>query len=98
MHEDEWATLRAKLLPKYRVILASLLESLARACAGPHDFKGIATVGHQLKGNGSMYGFPELTKLGAELEVAAGREDIGGIDQLNQKIRAFVSRHDLRIS
>ena len=31
----------------------------------------LATVGHQLKGNGTMYGFPSISEVGEKLEKAA---------------------------
>lgn len=35
------------------------------------DLKVCETVGHQLKGNGSMFGFPEISEVGKTLELAA---------------------------
>jgi PAS domain S-box-containing protein len=39
------------------------------------DFDRLRVLGHNFKGNGTPYGFPELSKLGAELEAAAKRAD-----------------------
>ena len=40
------------------------------------DFHELLRIGHQLKGNGSMYGFPELSLLGNRLEKAASESDL----------------------
>lgn len=39
------------------------------------DFDKIAKVGHQLKGNGSTFGHPELSNIGKNLEEAAKDHD-----------------------
>ena len=39
------------------------------------DLTVCETVGHQLKGNGSMFGFPEISTVGKSLEIAAKEHD-----------------------
>jgi two-component system sensor histidine kinase/response regulator len=41
------------------------------------DFARLAVLGHNLKGTGGGYGFPELTRLGAALEQSAKQADYG---------------------
>ncbi len=39
------------------------------------DFERLRVFGHNLKGTGTSYGFPEVTRIGAELETAAREQD-----------------------
>ena len=39
-------------------------------------FSELETTGHQLKGNGSTFGFPELSSIGKKLEVGAQTQDL----------------------
>ena len=39
------------------------------------DYDGLVFLGHNMKGNGSSYGFPELTRIGREIESDAKRQD-----------------------
>ena len=58
------------------------------------DFDPLMRMGHQLKGNGTTFGFPELSDMGSRLEVAALSKDkketetaLGAIsDWINKKI------------
>jgi HPt (histidine-containing phosphotransfer) domain-containing protein len=56
-----------------------------------HDFDKIAKVGHQLKGNGSTFGHPELSTIGKNLEEAAKVQDT---DSLSAALKDF--RHWLQ--
>jgi HPt (histidine-containing phosphotransfer) domain-containing protein len=39
------------------------------------NFEDLERIGHQLKGNGSTFGFPELSQLGMELEFNAKKKE-----------------------
>jgi HPt (histidine-containing phosphotransfer) domain-containing protein len=39
------------------------------------DFHYIQKIGHQLKGNGAMFGFPSITEFGKELESHSKTQD-----------------------
>ena len=47
----------------------SKLELLSAAIR-ENDFESIQRLGHQLRGSGSSYGFPEITAIGSEIEAA----------------------------
>lgn len=68
----------ADLVPGYlearRAELIELRE-LVRDC----DLEKLAVLGHRLKGSGAGYGFPELTRLGAEIEDSANDQDLGRV-------------------
>ncbi len=42
-----------------------------RAAIAAADFDAVATIGHNLRGNGSSYGFPELSAIGEAIEKGA---------------------------
>lgn len=56
------------------------------------DFDGLATIGHNLKGTGSSYGFRLLTELGASLEQSARTGDADRSQQHLQTLHAYLTR------
>jgi len=42
------------------------------------DFERLAKMAHNIKGSGASYGFSDLTRIGAALELAAKQNDAGG--------------------
>jgi CheY-like chemotaxis protein/nitrogen-specific signal transduction histidine kinase/HPt (histidine-containing phosphotransfer) domain-containing protein len=54
------------------------------------DFEAIRTLGHNLKGTGGSFGFPELTNIGAEIEAAAGKADSGQLARLANRLERYV--------
>jgi HPt (histidine-containing phosphotransfer) domain-containing protein len=57
------------------------------------DFTFIEKVGHQLKGNGVTFGFPELADIGTELEKAAREGDLGFVSNAVGKFSEWVNEH-----
>ena len=45
------------------------------------EFKEIEKIGHQLKGNGATFGFPEVSEIGSTLERSAAKSDSREIEQ-----------------
>jgi HPt (histidine-containing phosphotransfer) domain-containing protein len=56
------------------------------------DFKELARVGHQLKGNASTFGFPELAKIGKSLEISAKENDHSSSTKLVQEISVWIKK------
>lgn len=60
------------------------------------DFKTIEVVGHKLKGNGTGYGFPGLTRIGAQLESAARNSNkelsVCLIDDFEKVVQELISQ------
>jgi HPt (histidine-containing phosphotransfer) domain-containing protein len=54
------------------------------------DFEAIRTLGHNLKGTGGSFGFPELTNIGGEIESAAERRDSGQLARLANRLERYV--------
>ena len=63
-----------KIVPGY---LSARREDVPKMMAllAASDFPSLAVLGHNLKGNGASYGFPELTRIGNELMQSAARQD-----------------------
>lgn len=54
------------------------------------DFETIRVTGHNLYGSGSAYGLDEVSRIGASLEKAAGRQDGIGISQLIDELADYL--------
>ena len=54
------------------------------------DFKSLQTIGHRLKGNAKTYNFGLLADIGAELELAAEREDFNAVKNLVERAEKFI--------
>ena len=68
--EEEARELRGMFVSARQADLARLESALA---AG--DFATVRAGGHVFRGSGGTFGYPEASRLGAELEDAAGRAD-----------------------
>jgi PAS domain S-box-containing protein len=64
----------AELVPHYLASKPKQIEE-ARVCLAAGDFDTIRRFGHNLRGTGSGYGFPCMTRLGKEIENAAAQGD-----------------------
>lgn len=54
------------------------------------DFDTIRVTGHNLYGSGSAYGLDEVSRIGADLEQAADRQDGTGITRLIGELASFL--------
>lgn len=79
----------ADLLPAYlearRADVAAIQSHIDK-----NDFAALKRLGHQMKGSGAAYGFPEITRLGRAMEEAAVTEDSGALISLHQELSRFV--------
>ena len=57
------------------------------------DLHFLEKVGHQLKGNGVTFGYPELSDIGGQLEVAAQSGDHRVISKAMNKFSHWVEDH-----
>jgi hypothetical protein len=64
----------AELVPGYLAAQARRIDDATIQLA-TRDFEPIQRFGHNLKGTGSGYGFPEIEKLGGAIETAAAKSD-----------------------
>ena len=61
--DDEWAEMQEMYVNHTSKELISILESLETK-----SFDSLRTFGHNIKGSGGMYGFNEVTEIGAVKE------------------------------
>lgn len=62
-----------------------------RNCLIQRDFQKIAEFGHKLFGNGTTFGIPELTSLGAKLEKSAIQKDLSEINKHLNSISQIIN-------
>jgi signal transduction histidine kinase/DNA-binding response OmpR family regulator len=83
---DEVRDLAPMFLRRQRHALSSLRTALS-SC----DFENVRVFAHNLKGNGRSYGFPELSLLGSEMELAAREQDSGVVSAVFGKISEYLN-------
>jgi len=80
-----------ELVPEYLAARRGELSHLKELLIGG-DFGAIRNIGHNLKGSGAPYGFPQLTQIGASLQDFAGSSDAealrGSLGQLERFLLA----------
>lgn len=81
----------ADLVPAYVREKRSQVPELRRLIEG-HDMEGVKRIAHDLKGTGSAYGIPDVTRLGRELETASRQRDEGAAVDLVGELDALLSR------
>lgn len=72
--EDEWAEMQEMYINHTSKELVSIMDNLET-----NSFDSLRTFGHNIKGSGGMYGFNEVTEIGAVIEAAAKDEDMASI-------------------
>ena len=82
------------LVPKY---VANIRRGMDEILAGvdSNDYKIARRLGHQFKGTGEGYGFPEITRTGAAVEVAAMAEDKDEIRSQIQALALYLDRVEI---
>jgi HPt (histidine-containing phosphotransfer) domain-containing protein len=83
-----------EIVPGY---LAARREELPRMTGllAVSDFKSLAVLGHNLKGTGAPYGFPELTRIGAALEDSAKQTDPGALSTQLAELKHYLGQVEL---
>ena len=72
--DDEWAEMQEMYINHTSKELKNIKENLASVA-----FDSLRTFGHNIKGSGGMYGFNEITSMGAKIESAAINENLEDI-------------------
>jgi PAS domain S-box-containing protein len=94
--EPEIAGEIARLVPNYLAAKSRQIEE-AQACLASRHFDPIRRFGHNLKGTGRGYGFPEIEELGGALEQAAETADERAVTVHLMALHQFVSRAELTL-
>lgn len=56
------------------------------------DFSILETIGHNLKGNGVSFGYPELSQLGEKMEIAAKSSDLSQCRMYVDQLKDWIDR------
>jgi len=83
--EDEWAEMQEMYINHTSKELVSIMEDLETK-----SFDSLRTFGHNIKGSGGMYGFNEVTEIGAVIEAAAKDEDMALIKSNLKNLDLFL--------
>jgi HPt (histidine-containing phosphotransfer) domain-containing protein len=76
------------------MFLAAREADLARldSAIPASDFASVGSIGHVFRGSGATFGFPEASRLGAQLEAAASRRDADEAREIAAALRACLAR------
>jgi CheY-like chemotaxis protein len=69
------------------------LQELARA----EDFEAVRSLAHNIKGTGTSYGFPNLTRLGRLIEVASIEGDAGALGEQLLELARYVEEAEVLV-
>ena len=83
-------TLVSEYLQNCRSDLTQLKAALS---AG--EYETAHRLGHQMKGTGKLYGFPELTQIGRAIEWAASKRAAPELDSRIQRLEVCLNSIDL---
>ena len=64
----------AKFIPGYLASRRDELREMIRLLTAS-DFESLAVLGHNMKGSGTSFGFPEISRIGAALQHSAEQRD-----------------------
>jgi CheY-like chemotaxis protein len=87
LDDPEIAPLVPEFLEHRRADVAMFREALQAK-----DFSRLQSAAHKLKGTGRGYGFPAISRMGGELEVAAHQQDVHRIAQLIAELDFYLGR------
>ena len=83
--DDEWAEMQEMYINYTFKELNTIKENM-----GSPSFDTLQTFGHNIKGSGGMYGFNEITNMGAEIESASKQENLEEIKSNLDKLEIFL--------
>jgi HPt (histidine-containing phosphotransfer) domain-containing protein len=81
----------AKLLPRFVAHRGEDVVAI-RAALERGDYTVIARLGHNMRGNGHSYGFPDIAIIGERMEAAARTEDVAGVREQLAALEDWVAR------
>tara|TARA_B100000029_G_scaffold35897_1_gene33715 strand:- start:466 stop:744 length:279 start_codon:yes stop_codon:yes gene_type:complete len=83
--DDEWAEMQEMYINHTFNELTGIKDNLDSMA-----FDSLRTFGHNIKGSGGMYGFGEITSMGAEIEAAAKEENLDRIKSHLESLDKFL--------
>ncbi|MBE0614651.1 MAG: Hpt domain-containing protein [Burkholderiales bacterium] len=85
----------AALVPRFLDNRAADVDKI-RAALARGDFEAVRVAAHGMKGAGGAYGFPEISRLGAEMEESVRRRDAAAITSLAARLEAYLARIEIK--
>ena len=89
--DEELSAIAPKFLNNVRRNSPVIAAALAR-----DDFDTIRSLGHNMKGTGSSFGFPQISAMGDELERAAKQHDADSVRSVTANLVRFLDSVDVR--
>ena len=83
--DDEWAEMQEMYINHTFKELNTIKEDINSV-----KFDSLRTFGHNIKGSGGMYGFNEITEIGATIESAAKDENMDQIKSNFDRLETFL--------
>lgn len=78
--------IRARYLQRREADVAAIQEALNNG-----NFQLTAKLGHDWKGNGETYGFPQFSEWGKNMEIAAKNQQLDAIREIISEVTKFLS-------
>jgi HPt (histidine-containing phosphotransfer) domain-containing protein len=85
----------AALVPRFLANRAADVDRI-RAALARSDYETVRSAAHGMKGAGGGYGFPEISRLGAAMEMGAEQRDAAAIASLVASLEAYLARIEIR--
>ncbi|MBE0623045.1 MAG: Hpt domain-containing protein [Burkholderiales bacterium] len=85
----------AALVPRFLANRAADVGKI-RAALARADFEAVRVAAHGMKGAGGGYGFPEISRLGAEMEEGARQCDAAAVDALVASLESYLARIEVK--
>ncbi len=86
-----------ELVPEFLSSQKDATRALAQMLARS-DWEGIRRIAHDLKGNGTSFGFPQLTEFGAAMSRSLKEADLSGLSEQIEHLAGYLDRVELRRS
>jgi PAS domain S-box-containing protein len=83
-----------QIVPGYLAARREELPGIS-ALVAASDFTSLAALAHNLKGSGTSYGFPDLTRLGIALEESANQKDTVALSARLADLKDYLARVEL---
>jgi HPt (histidine-containing phosphotransfer) domain-containing protein len=71
--------------------LAAKLTQLSEALSA-RNLETVNRLGHQMKGSGRSYGFPDVSEIGARIEEAAGDRRVVALEAMLLELKDLIQR------
>ncbi len=82
-----------KLVPRFMSHRERDVQTVRQALE-KSDFETIARIGHNMRGNGRSYGFPDIGDIGEGMETAANTGSRDGVLRHVEELERWLAAHD----